>query len=85
MTEHICETCDLSSSKHFSTILYEDYTTYIAQIKGDYIKRKLHQMTKTFRKKKTAHEINFLHIVNIVKLMISNGYLTIIIGLLENY
>ena len=39
MTQHICETCGLSSSKNPQTTLYEDNTKCIAQIKGEYIKR----------------------------------------------
>ena len=39
MTQHIRETCGLSSSKNPPTTLYEDNTACIAQIKGGYIKR----------------------------------------------
>ena len=35
MTQHIRETCGLSSSKNPPTTLYEDNTACIAQIKGD--------------------------------------------------
>ena len=38
MTQHIRETCGLSSSKNPPTTLYEDNTVCIAQIKGGYIK-----------------------------------------------
>ena len=38
MTQHIRETCGLSSSKNPPTTLYEDNTACIAQIKGGYIK-----------------------------------------------
>ncbi|KAL0551378.1 hypothetical protein IC582_010464 [Cucumis melo] len=38
MTHHIRETCGLSFSKNLPTILFEDNTAYIAQIKGGYIK-----------------------------------------------
>ena len=34
MTQHIRETCGLSSSKNLPTILYEDNIACIAQIKG---------------------------------------------------
>ena len=35
---NLCETCDLFPSKNLSTILYENNTTWIAQIKEGYIK-----------------------------------------------
>ena len=38
MTQHIRESCGLSSSKLLPTTLYEDKTSCIAQIKGGYIK-----------------------------------------------
>ncbi|KAL0546737.1 hypothetical protein IC582_016650 [Cucumis melo] len=38
MTHHIRETCSLSFSKNLPTILFEDNTACIAQIKGEYIK-----------------------------------------------
>ena len=38
MIQHIRETCGLSSIKNNPTILYEDNTTCIAQIKCGYIK-----------------------------------------------
>ncbi|KAL4025797.1 hypothetical protein IC575_014203 [Cucumis melo] len=38
MTHHIRETCGLSFSKNLPTILFEDNTACIAQIKGGYIK-----------------------------------------------
>jgi len=38
MTQHIRETCGLSSSKNTPTTLYKDNTACIAQIKGGYIK-----------------------------------------------
>ena len=39
MTQHIRGTCGLSSNKNLLTILYEDSTTCIVQIKRGYIKR----------------------------------------------
>ena len=38
MTQHIRGTCGLSSSKNLPTILYEDNTSCITQIKWGYIK-----------------------------------------------
>ena len=38
MTQHIWESCGLFSTKLSSTILYEDNTTCITQIKRGYIK-----------------------------------------------
>ena len=38
MAQHIRETCELSSIKNNSTIIYEDNAACITQIKSDYIK-----------------------------------------------
>ena len=38
MIQHIRESCGLSSTKNNQTVLYEDNTACIAQIKGKYIK-----------------------------------------------
>ena len=45
---------------------------------------KLYQMTKTFKTKQLMTPI-FLHIVNMTKLVISDGYETVIIELSEDY
>ena len=38
MTQHICETCGLSSSKSLTTTQYENNIACISQIKGGYIR-----------------------------------------------
>ncbi|KAL4032173.1 hypothetical protein IC575_005238 [Cucumis melo] len=50
MTHHIRETCGLSFSKNLPTILFEDNTACITQIKGGYIKgdRIKHILPKLF-------------------------------------
>ena len=71
MIQHIHQTCGLSSEKMIPTIIYEDNTTCIAQLKKIYIKgdRTKHISSKFF----FTHDLQKDNVINVQQIRLSEN------------